>query len=208
MTDARFEPQLVMRRNDLLGLPPISLEEGYDLRHFRPGEEGAWEAIISASFGEDATGTFDRRIGRGGIFRADLVKFVTFRGRPVATATAWHEPRYGVSVGYLHMVGVLPPHRGRRLGMWAGIAALQQHAADGFTSAVLQTDDFRHAAIKVYLRLGFVPLLVHENQRRRWGTILGSLDVSSEQYRGVERWLDGSITEIAELTGIHENRRG
>ncbi len=188
-----------MFRNNLADLPAIKLPDGYRLRHFQPGDEPAWEAIISASFEEKAAGTFQRRIGSQVAFRAERVKFVTFRGLPVATATAWHEAQYGPTVGYLHMVGTLPDHRGRHLGMWASVAALQQHAAEGFSSAVLQTDDFRHAAIRVYLKLGFTPLLVHENQRQRWRTVLGSLELSAEQRGAAERWLAQPIRAVAEL---------
>ncbi len=199
MAIARMEPQLAMFRGHLAGLPAIQLDDGYGLRHFRPGDEQAWEAILSASFEKDFTGTFQQLIGSRAVFREERVKFVTFQGLPVATATAWHDARYGPTVGYLHMVGALPNHRGRRLGMWASVAALQQHVGEGFASALLETDDYRLAAIKVYLKLGFTPLLVHENQRQRWRTVLGSLGLSAEQHGAAERWLAEPIRALTEL---------
>jgi mycothiol synthase len=43
----------------------------------------------------------------------------------------------------------------------------------GYRDAVLETDDFRLPAIKVYLRFGFVPVyeVKGEDQRARWSAL-------------------------------------
>ena len=48
-------------------------------------------------------------------------------------------------------------------------------AAEGRTWAVLQTDDFRIPAVKTYLKLGFEPLIVHENQPKRWKDVFSAI---------------------------------
>ena len=65
---------------------------------------------------------------------------------------------------------MLSSEGGRGLGFHVSLACTHIMAAEGRTSAVLQTDDFRLPAIKSYLRLGFAPLLMHENQRQRRAT--------------------------------------
>ncbi len=78
------------------------------------------------------------------------------------------------------MVGVRPGHQGKRLGYLVNLAALHKFAADGRKSSILETDDFRLAAIKTYINLGFTPLLVHENQQERWEKIYSVLGLSLE----------------------------
>ena len=73
------------------------------------------------------------------------------------------------------MVAVRPAHRGRRLGYWVCLAALRRMAAEGLHRAVLRTDDFRIPAIRTYLRLGFEPVVVHENQRARWRAVFAAI---------------------------------
>jgi len=83
----------------------------------------------------------------------------------------------------LHMVGVAKKHTGKGLGFQVSLAALHQMAKEGSEFAVLQTDDFRLPAIKTYLKLGFKPVIVDENQIERWNAIfkqMGINDVSAE----------------------------
>jgi mycothiol synthase len=171
------EPQLVMRRARLDGLPERALPDGYSCRSFLPGDEAAWESIIGASFGwPDSAGKFDAIMRRDPAFRPKRVLFLCHGDLPVATASAWHRDGYGPHTGYLHYVGVRPERQGVRLGLHVSVACLRVMAGGGRSAAVLQTDDFRLPAIKTYLRLGFVPLLVHENQRRRWRDVRAAID--------------------------------
>jgi mycothiol synthase len=190
------EPQLVMRRDSLAGLPAVALPEGFHLAHFRLGDEAAWESIIGESFGwSERAGKFDAIMRADAAFRAECVLLVRHGDRPVATASAWHRASHGPRIGYLHYVGVLPAYQGKRLGLHVSLACLHVMSQEGRTAAVLQTDDSRVAAIKTYLRLGFTPVLVHENQRRRWRDVLAAMDrpESSDTYRET---LDGPVTPI------------
>ncbi len=174
MSSERLVPQLVMRRVNLLNLPKIELPPGYSIRSFRTGDEAGWERIIRISF-ENPTYEFDKVMKSDPAFRPERVLFVVHGDEPVATASAWQVDRFGPVVGYLHMVGVSPEHQGKHLGYWVSVAVLHQFVEAGRMEAVLQTDDFRLPAIKTYLRMGFEPLLVHENQRERWRKNLGDL---------------------------------
>lgn len=170
-TPERLKPQLAMRLDDLSALGSVRLPEGYTADHFKAGQERDWERIIDASFERDAQGEFDRSMRADPSFREHRIWFVRCEDRPVATASAWHQARYPSSIGTLHMVGILPAHAGRGLGLQVSLAALHWMRREGRTAAVLQTDDHRLAAIKTYLKLGFQPQLIDENQRQRWRNI-------------------------------------
>lgn len=199
MTDQeRYRPQLVMIRRALDDLPAVDLPEGYELRSFQPGDERAWERIIAASFGRDVPrGQFGSRIGDRDYFRPERVFFICREGEPVATATAWHMERYDPETGYVHMVGALPGHQGMGLGYQVSLAVLHRLGEEGFERAVLQTDDFRLAALKTYLNLGFEPVLVDENQRERWAEVFRALGLKQlqEQFRDI---LSGPVTRFDE----------
>ncbi len=162
-----------MWRRNLADLPAVTLPGGYTIRPYEPGLDRAWEYVIGQSFGWDAAeGRFRTQMRYDYAFRPERVLFV-FRGNdPVATASAWYRPHFGRETGYLHMVGVLPAEAGRGLGLQVSLACLHRMAAEGRRDVVLETDDFRIAAVKTYLKLDFVPRLVHENQRQRWRDVL------------------------------------
>jgi len=177
-TDNSFSPQLVMRIDPLAGLPPVALPEGYSIRHYRPGDEANWDRIIGESFDwpvDDRDGVFAKRIASDQAFRPDRVLFVTCGEEAVATASAWHIPQCGPEMGYLHYVGTLPSHTGKGLGLQVSLACLHKMVEEGRECAQLQTDDFRIPAVRTYLKLGFHPLLVHENQRERWPNVFRAM---------------------------------
>jgi mycothiol synthase len=194
MAQSPLQPQLVMRRAHLRDLPPIELPPGYGLRHYRPGDEPAWERIIEATF--EARHSFDDHMRADPAFLAERIWFVTHGAVPVATASAWVTPRFGPSIGCLHMVATLPAHQGRQLGFRVSVAALYRFVEEGRREAVLQTDDFRVAALKTYLRMGFEPLLVHDNQRERWLNIFRALSRPDLEER-LASIFQGSLTRRA-----------
>jgi len=172
-------PQLRMRRPDLAGLPPVEMPEGYALRAYRPGDEEAWAAIMNTGIrlgSGDWTAELCREklTGRPQFDPAGLF-LATFGGQPVGSACAWVKQPEEAQVGELHMVCVLPEHRGRRLGYWLSLAALRRFAERGFREVGLSTDDFRLAAVRTYLDLGFQPEHTHPGDAERWLLVLARL---------------------------------
>jgi mycothiol synthase len=168
-------PQLVMIKKNLFELPKMMLPVGYSVRIFKPGDEETWESIIEDSFGRKIS--FNDKMLLNKEFRPERVQFICYNDTPIGTATAWYVPKWGEKVGYLHMVGVLKKHSGMGLGRQVSLAAMHQMLKEGKESAMLQTDDFRLPAIKTYIKLGFKPLIVHENQEKRWELILSKLEI-------------------------------
>lgn len=179
-----------MLRDDLCELPYIALPAGYLIRTFRKGEQQAWERIIQQSFGSETS--FAETMMADRCYLPQRVHFVCCGGQAVGTASAWVVPGWGARYGFLHYVGVTPRHQGKGLGFQVSLAALRSMRAENKTAAVLTTDDFRLAAIGTYLRLGFRPLLVHENQRDRWRAVLAELQ-RPELMQAFAKYLEGSV---------------
>lgn len=176
MTDLPTNPQLHMLRPHLRDVPEMDLPEGYALRTFQPDDGPHWSRIIGLSFlTEPEKMPFDPMMRQSPAFQPERIFFVCRDDEPLATASAWYLPELTPDAGTVHYVGTLPGHTGRRLGYWAVVATLHQMRAEGRRRAWLSTDDFRLPAIKVYLNLGFQPLLVHENQRQRWPAVFEKL---------------------------------
>ena len=165
-----------MVRPDLLGLQEPRLPEGYALRHFRPGDGPHWSAVYAEAFGREYTPElFEKIMQSDPAFRPERVWFVTQADLPVATASAYERPAFLPGASMIHYVATRPAHAGKRLGHAATLAALHHMVAEGWKAAWLSTDDFRLAAIKVYLDLGFRPLVGDESHRSRWPAVFAKL---------------------------------
>lgn len=201
MSQPSRSPQLLMGRDRLDDLEPVILPAGYTLCCYAAHLTGAWESIISRTFEwSHSEGIFLEFMRRDCAFRPERVLFVLNGEQPVGTASAWFRPEYGRQTGYLHMVAVLPEHAGHGLGRALSLACLHRMAAERRTRAVLQTDDFRLAAIATYLKLGFAPWLVHENQRQRWTDVFAVLQCPelTERFRS---YLDAPLYETPPARG-------
>lgn len=215
MSNQVHKPQLKMLRPDLDGLPEIRLPEGYSVRSYLPGDSQAWSNIIGESFKKTAADfDFDKIMRSDPAFRERRIWFIIFEGNPVATASAFIQPGFMRLAGMIHYVGALAGHEGKKLGYWVTLAALRCMSAEGWGRAWLATDDFRLPAIKTYLNLGFVPLLVDEGQRARWRNVFAELKLpaASEMhaeilngplYHEPAAWAD----EIDYTARVHARRR-
>lgn len=165
--------QLVMERKHLLNLNNIELPTGFTLQNYQRGYEKDWENIVQQSFGQ----FFDfSMMTNDPSFQPNRIFFVISpEGVPVSTSSAFWQENWGVDAGYLHMVATYPEYRGMGLGYAVTLAAMQQMVAENRTRAVLQTDDHRLPAIKMYLKLGYEPKLTEWEHVYRWRQLLHQL---------------------------------
>ena len=171
--------QLHMVRRNLDDLPEIEIPEGYELRTYQPGDEEYWVAIMNTG-GWDFTVDYCRENLTGKPqFLADGLFFVTFQGKPVGSACAWRKSPDDREIGWLHMVCVMPDHRGKKLGHIIALAVLHYFRDHGFKEVWLSTDDWRLPAIKSYLRLGFEPHYFDGSHRERWQALFRKLGMSA-----------------------------
>lgn len=167
-------PQIIMRNPDISNLPPLILPEGMTLHTHRDGDEANWERIIESAFEKHFD--FDLLIRLGG-YQPEFVQYIEKDGVAIATATAVENPAYP-GEGWFRMIGTHKDARGLGAGKLACLAALHSLRNRGYKSAVLSTDDERIPAIRLYMSLGFQPLMNHESHPERWKKImeiLGSL---------------------------------
>ena len=148
------------------------------IRTFAPGDEEALkDALVSLTLHRYDDAELDRDILERagvipqGVFLAELA------GMPVGTATGYITPKTGK--GMLHMVSVLPEASGRRLGEILCGRAVAFMLAHGVKLIDLTTDDPRLPAIKIYLRLGFLPVADDAEMCGRWQDVLDNLQIGS-----------------------------
>ena len=169
-----------MCRPSLEELPALAVPDGYALRTYREGDEAAWGAIMESPEGIGREWTVEKvraSMMEKPQFEAAGLFFVTCAAeneRAVASACAWRSPSAPPDMGHVHMVCALPEHRGKGLGRLVTLATLRYMRDRGDRAAQLQTDDFRLAAVRTYLALGFVPVYVEDEASdhvARWSEV-------------------------------------
>lgn len=150
----------------LLELPAVPA--GYALRAYQAGDETAWMELLAIEFPhwdnqqfDDYLAAPDRRQGSRVIERDGRIVAATFATRVSS------QPLTG-TVDY---VVCHPDHRGRKLGLIACGAVTGCLGEKGYQSISLQTDDWRLPAIKVYLDLGYRPVMNRIDMPVRWETV-------------------------------------
>lgn len=168
---------LVLLRPTLADIPKRpDLPAGYQLRLATDADEAALSETLTAAFAD----TWSVERVRRDLLDADDVEatfVVTHDGRAVATASSRWVPDRFPGAGYVHWVGTAPEHTRRGLAAVLLIELLGRFVELGRASAVLETDDFRHPALRSYLRLGFTPVyeVRGEDHRQRWSAIFTAL---------------------------------
>jgi mycothiol synthase len=156
-------------------LPRPVVPEGYVLRRYQLGDEDGWLALL------DLAGfcNWDRR--RIDAFledaeRRDGSRLVT-TGTNIVAATLASRAAPEHQAGILDYVVSHPRHRRRGLARSVCVEVLKFLAARGYPAVTLSTDDWRLAAIGLYLSLGFVPMMEREDMPSRWEAVMGRLEL-------------------------------
>lgn len=169
-------PQLLMRRENLDNLPPLSIPDGFTLRTYRDGDALGWEDLTESTLGFRLD--FEKDIMGNPFFTKERVFFICKGEQLVATAIAWCDGDDPEKIGYVHMVGANPEFKGKGLGYQVSLATLHKMAEENKQSVILHTDDFRLPALAIYLRLGFKPDMTHESHEARWQAVYKALGIS------------------------------
>ena len=86
-------------------------------------------------------------------------------------------------LGVLGWVMTHPDMRGHHLGRSVSVAAMHRLYQEGYRAFSLLTDDFRDAALKTYLDLGWQPWLYLDDMEGRWRAIAEKLGRSFESLK-------------------------
>lgn len=173
--------QMVWPESQLNAPPRVDVPDGYTIRPFRAGDEAAQVAVMNAAgfdtFDEPMLGEWLRRVLPDGVFLA----VHDASGEAAATAMAVHRPLdvhpFGGELGW---VARRPEHRGRGLGLAVCATAVSRFLRAGYKRIYLLTDDWRLPAVRVYLKLGFVPFLHESEALERWRPVCEQLDCPFE----------------------------
>lgn len=159
--------------------PKIKVPENYKLRNFRKGDEKVYIELMRKAGFEDWQAEHIQKILSNPL-SPEGVHFITFVDKPIATASALDrtpEDKRNIEdlIGELGWVACDPAHRGKKLGKVVCAAVVRLFLLHNFRSIFLLTDDWRLAAIKTYLELGFEPVRDTAEMRWRWGKVSDKL---------------------------------
>ena len=179
----RFDQQIEMVWTGHAPLDVPQTPLGYELRQFQPGDEAAYKDLFHLAFEDRGALEHTRATALdGGFFVVEHME----TGRLVATCAAQHvENERHPGGGQLGWLVGDPSHSGVRLGMIVSAAVTNRLAAAGYALPYLQTNDFRFAAIAIYLKLGWRPYLFAEDMEPRWRDVYAGLGRSLTQDDGV-----------------------
>lgn len=171
-------PQLVMWwEND--GTEPIypTLPEGVEVVNFTNLENAKehWMRIISAlTSGPVSEGYYKMSTEQVHNFSKDYCFFILVDGKPIATSSViYNYAKEGE--GLIHMVACLDEAKGKGIGNLLSKLMLYYLKKGGMKTARLSTNDFRLAAIKTYLNIGYTPDVSTIDFEQRWEKILKTL---------------------------------
>lgn len=113
----------------------------------------------------DVEETFEGRITSREGYAPENVFFIEKEGEAMATMTILLKEN---NMGYLHMVSASPEHRGHGVGKYIADCVAAVLYELGCTACTLDTQEFRVAALRSYLRAGYKPVLYEEEMEARW----------------------------------------
>jgi mycothiol synthase len=162
------QPQLLMWYP--CSTPPAAptLERGYRLRTYRNGDASAWSQLLNdcSELGVwSAARIEDELLGTllpGGQF------FATLDDDLVAGAGLYHGKKRAQACWEIGWVVTHPAHQGLGLGRQVTCAAVVAALAQPQRPIFIMTDDLRVPAVKLYLKMGFVPDFEHSSYHNRW----------------------------------------
>ena len=159
----------------LLTPPSVHLTPSYLMRTYNPRDNKCFFDLMNMAGGKDwdeqHLEPWIPRILSEGWF----LVFHQESGRIVASCMALRSEAYssGCELGWLASD---PAHSGKGLGLALSAAVTARMIDEGFRVIHLYTEGFRLAAIKTYLKIGYVPLLCRDKINDRWQEICKQLD--------------------------------
>ena len=144
---------------------------GYALRTYKKGDEKGYVRVMQKA-------GFEKWNYTGEVLKTALPEGIFFivhkkTGKIVATACAQNYPAdIHPQGGVLGWVAADPGHRGKNLGYIVSMAAVQKLVKLGYKRIYLLTDDWRLPAIKIYLKMGFIPLHYKPDMKKRWAEVV------------------------------------
>jgi mycothiol synthase len=158
--------------------PRAAALSGYHLRTDRPGDEPRFFELMALAGwpGWDAARLqpWLLRTVPGGWFMAVHAG----SGEIAASCMALHDHTWlRPFCGELGWLACDPAHRGQGLGLALAAAVTRRFIQIGYRHIHLYTEHYRPAAIKTYLKLGYIPYLYAPGMAELWQEVCARLDL-------------------------------
>ena len=160
----------------LAGTPPDvgATAPGYTLRQYKDGDREGYLALLrAADMGSIRLEYWEQHILPDGFF---VIEDDATRTVAAACFASHHPTPRHPRAGNFGWLAVDPAHRGRQLGWTVSAAVTARLIAGGYRRMYLETHDFRVPAIRIYLKLGWVPLLYEQGMHDRWNAVCAAAD--------------------------------
>jgi mycothiol synthase len=153
-----------------------NLPKGVVLRTYQPGDEPGFFALMDAAgwpgWDEDRLRPWLYRILPKGWFM--LVNGAS--GEIIGTCMTTHDPTWQAPFcGEVGWTAVHPQRQGKGLGAILVAAVVERFLQAGYDCIHLYTEIWRFAALKMYLKLGFIPYLDPPGPLDQWRSICSQL---------------------------------
>ena len=163
---------LKMIRETLENIPQFELPKQISLRWFQPGDEKIWREIQTAAdkYNDITPSLFSDQFGSGAELLAQRQCYLLdAAGKPIGSSTAWFDGDFERGkVGRVHWLAVLPQHQCKGLGKALMTITCNRLRELGHGRTYLSTSSARLAAINLYLRFGFTPMIRGPEDKRVW----------------------------------------
>ena len=163
-------------------LPELALPEGFSLINILPENLEQYNALRqSVGFSLWSPEAMNKYHTTKVFKTGHLVIADSVSGKYAASAAA-EISRFEEypQIGELGWVMTSPEFQGKRLGSIVSIAAMHTLYHMGYRAFYLLTDDFRKAALKTYLKIGWQPWLYAEDMEERWRNIADEFGMKFE----------------------------
>lgn len=175
--DGTPQLRMVWPASRLGSVPMPAPPAGYTIRTYRSGDEARFFELMELAGwpGWDAkrlSYSLNRVLPDGWYLAEHWAS-----GAVVASAMALHNYKGACPFwGELGWLAADPDHRGRGLGMAVSACVVRRFVAAGYRLIHLHTEEFRLAAIKTYLKLGFEPWMDGPAGKAQWARVLDRLN--------------------------------
>jgi len=164
-----------MVRGSLEGIPSYDLPAGHSMRRYEPGDEELWKEIhlLADPYIDITPDLFRQEFGTEESVLAERQFYLLdARQQAIGTATAWYDDDFGgQAYGRVHWVAIVPRYQGRGLAKPLMAAVCHRLRNLGHERAYLDTSTARTAAIRLYLRFGFIPQIERPGDVKVWREI-------------------------------------